>query len=109
MITRSLYLLTVPQFDAIVRMSFFKENEVDTAGLEKRIVEVSGSKIPMAEGEINMKESLESVEMIGMIPRIRLRRSSGTTKLRSSSSDSPSTLAHTLRSTFPKYSYTLSQ
>ena len=46
-ITKSLYVLSVPQFDAIVGMSFFKENEIHLAGLETGFVEAYRSKIPM--------------------------------------------------------------
>src|SRR5436189_252343 len=35
-ITKSLYLLPVPQFDAIVGMPFFKQNEIDLAGLDSK-------------------------------------------------------------------------
>jgi hypothetical protein len=73
-ITKSLYLLPVPQFDA-----FFKENEIDLAGLETGIIKVNGSKILMTEGsdmDMDMKESPESVEspMIGMISRKTLKK-----------------------------------
>ena len=36
--TKSPYLLPVPQFDVIVGMPLFKDNEVDLAGLEKGII-----------------------------------------------------------------------
>jgi hypothetical protein len=60
-ISKSLYLLPVPQFDAIVGMPFFKENEIDLAGLETGIIEVNGSKIPITEGDmdIDMEKSQE--------------------------------------------------
>jgi hypothetical protein len=45
-ITR-LYLLPVPQFDAIVGMPFFRQNEIDLTGLEFGIIEVNGSKVPI--------------------------------------------------------------
>jgi hypothetical protein len=79
-ITKSLYLLPVPQFDAIVGMPFFKKNEIDLAGLEKGIVKVNGSKVFMAEGDMDtdmdMEESPGNVEtpMIGMISRKRLKK-----------------------------------
>jgi hypothetical protein len=74
--TKSLYLLPIPQFDAIVGMPFFKENEIDLTGLEAGIIKVNGSKILMAEGDMDMEESPESMEtpMIGMIFRKRLRK-----------------------------------
>jgi hypothetical protein len=59
-ITRSLYLLRVPQFDAIVGILFFRENEVDLAGLETGIININGSKIPMIEGDMDMEESPET-------------------------------------------------
>ena len=77
-ITKSLYLLPVPQFDAIVGMPFFKENEIDLAGLETGIIEINGSKILMTEGDMDMdmEESPESVEIptIGMISRKTLKK-----------------------------------
>jgi hypothetical protein len=83
-ITKSLYLLPVPQFDAIVGMPFFKENEIDLIGLEKGIVKVNGSKVLMTEGhkdmdtdmDMDMEESPGNVEtpLIGMISRKRLKK-----------------------------------
>jgi hypothetical protein len=73
-IKKSLYLLPVPPFDVIVGMSFFKENEVDLVELETGIIEVYGSKIPMTEGDMDMDESLESVENIRMTSRKRLKK-----------------------------------
>jgi hypothetical protein len=75
-ITKSLYLLPVPQFDAIVGMPFFKENEIDLTGLEMGIIKVNGSKIPMMEDGMNTDESSESTEtpMIRMISRKRLKK-----------------------------------
>jgi hypothetical protein len=80
--TKSLHLLPVPQFDVIVGMPFFKENEVDLAGLETGIIKVNRSKILTAEGdmdmdmEVDMEESPESMEtpMIRMISRKRLKK-----------------------------------
>jgi hypothetical protein len=80
LITKSLYLLPVPQFDAIVGMPFFKENEIDLAGLEKGIVNVNRSKVSMTEGDtdtdMDMEESPGNVgtPMIGMISRMRLKK-----------------------------------
>ena len=53
-ITRSLYLLPIPQFDAIVGMPFFRQNEIDLAGLEFGSIEVNGSKVPIGKGDRNM-------------------------------------------------------
>ena len=50
-IKKSLYLLPVPQFDAIVGMPFFRQNEIDLAGLESGIIEVNGSKVPISKGD----------------------------------------------------------
>jgi hypothetical protein len=59
-------------------MPFFKENEIDLAGLEMGIIKINGSKIPMTDGDmdVDMKESPESMEipMIGMISRKRLKK-----------------------------------
>jgi hypothetical protein len=76
--TKSLYLLPIPQFDAIVGIPFFKENEIDLAGLEARTIKVNGNKILMTDGDMDMdmEESPESMEtpMIGMISRKRLKK-----------------------------------
>ena len=53
-ITKSLYLLPVPQFDAIVGMPFFKQNEIDLAGLEFGIIEINGSKMSIGKGDMDM-------------------------------------------------------
>jgi hypothetical protein len=75
-ITKSLYLLPIPQFDAIVGMPFFRQKDIDLAGLESGNIEVNGSKVPMVRGEKDMEESPESMEtpMIGMISRKRLKK-----------------------------------
>jgi hypothetical protein len=79
-ITKSLYLLPVPQFDAIVGMPFFGQNEIDLAGLEFGIIEVNGSKVPISKGDMNTDmdmdtdESPENTETIGMISRKRLKK-----------------------------------
>ena len=78
-ITKSLYLLSVPQFDAIIGMPFFRQNEIDLAGLELGIIEVNGSKVSIRKGDMNMDmnmntESPESTETIGMISRKRLKK-----------------------------------
>jgi hypothetical protein len=77
-ITKSLYLLPIPQFDAIVGIPFFKENEIDLAGLETGIIKINGNKIPMMEDDMDMdmEESPENMEtpMIGMISRKRLKK-----------------------------------
>src|SRR5436305_15019825 len=58
-ITKSLYLLPVPQFDAILGMPFFRQNEIDLAGLEMGIVEVNGSKVPISKGDMNMDMDMD--------------------------------------------------
>src|SRR5208282_4758343 len=76
-IKKSLYLLPVPQFDAIVGMPFFRENEIDLARLERGIIAINGSKIPMTKGDMDMDcESPVSVETptIGMISRKTLKK-----------------------------------
>src|SRR5208282_2522987 len=77
-ITKSLYLLLVPQFDAIVGMPFFRQNEIDLAGLEFGNIEVNGSKVPISKGDMDMDtdESPGSMEnpTIGMISRKRLKK-----------------------------------
>ena len=81
-ITKSLYLLPVPQFDVIVGMPFFRQNEIDLAGLEFGTIEINGSKVPINKGDMDMdmdmdmdtEESPGSTEIIGMISRKRLKK-----------------------------------
>ena len=75
-IKKSLYLLPAPQFDAIVGMPFFRQNEIDLAGLELGIIEVNGSKVSIIKGDMNLEESPGNVEtpMIGMISKKRLKK-----------------------------------
>src|SRR6266496_5107794 len=75
-ITKSLYLVPIPQFDAIVGKPFFRQNEIDLTGLEFGIIEVNGSKVPISKGDMDMDmdESPDSMEMIGMISRKRLKK-----------------------------------
>src|SRR5689334_15373665 len=47
--TKSLYVLPVPQFDAIVGMPFFRENEIDLTGLELGIVKVNRRKVSLGD------------------------------------------------------------
>ena len=42
---RSLYLLLISQFDVIIEMLFFKQNEIDLAGLEFGSIEINESKM----------------------------------------------------------------
>ena len=76
MIKKSLYLLPVPQFDAIVELSFFRENEISLAGLETRIIEINESKIPMIEDDIDLEESPGNMKTltIEMISGKRLKK-----------------------------------
>ena len=56
-------------------MPFFKQNEIDLAGLEFGIIEVNGSKVPIGKGDMNMDmdtESPDSTETIGMISRKKI-------------------------------------
>ena len=77
-IKKSLYLLPVPQFDAIVGMPFFRENEIDLAGLERGIIEINGNQISMTKGDMDpdFEESPEDMETpkIGMISRKTLKK-----------------------------------
>src|SRR5271169_1122219 len=77
-IKKSLYLLPVPQFDAIVGIPFFRENEIDLAGLERGIIEINGNQISMTKGDMDpdFEESPEDMETptIGMISRKTLKK-----------------------------------
>ena len=73
-ITKSLYLLPVSQFDAIVEMSFFRQNEIDLAGLEFGNIEVNGSKVPISKDDMDMDEPPGNMEIIGIISRKRLKK-----------------------------------
>ena len=75
MITKSLYLLPVPQFDAIVGMPFFRQNEIDLAGLEFGNIEINGSKVSINKDDMDMDtESSGSMETLEMISRKRLKK-----------------------------------
>ena len=78
MIMKSLYLLPVPQFDAIIGMPFFRQNEIDLAGLEFGNIEVNGSKVSISKGDMDMDmdtdESPGNMEIIGMISRKRFKK-----------------------------------
>ena len=75
MITKSLYLLPIPQFDAIIGISFFRQNEIDLTGLEFGNIEVNGSKISINKDNMDMDtESPGSTETIRMISRKRLKK-----------------------------------
>ena len=76
MITKSLYLLPIPQFDAIIGMSFFRQNEIDLAGLESGNIEVNESKMSISKDDMNMDmdESPGNTEIVGMISRKRLKK-----------------------------------
>ena len=54
-------------------MSFFRQNEIDFAGLEFGNIEVNGSKVSISKGDMDM-ESPGSTEIIGMIFRKRLKK-----------------------------------
>ena len=73
-IRKPLYLLPVPQFDAIVGMPFFRENEVDLAGLDIGIIEVNGSRILITEGDTGKSPGNMEIPIIGMISRKRLKK-----------------------------------
>jgi hypothetical protein len=55
-------------------MPFFRQNEINLAGLEFGIIEVNGSKMPINKGDMDTDESPESTETIGMISRRRLKK-----------------------------------
>ena len=74
MITKSLYLLLIPQFDAIVGILFFRQNEIDLAGLEFGNIEINGSKVSISKDDMNMNESPGNTEIIEMISRKRFKK-----------------------------------
>ena len=45
MVERSLYMLPLPQFDAIIGMPFFRENEINLADLSFGSITINGSEI----------------------------------------------------------------
>jgi hypothetical protein len=70
MITRSLYLLLISRFDAIIGMPFFRQNEIDLAGLKFGSIEINESKILISKDDMDMDmESPGSTETIKMISR----------------------------------------
>ena len=57
-------------------MPFFRQNQIDLAGLEFGIIEVNGSKMSISKSDMNMDmdESSGNTEILGMISRKRLKK-----------------------------------
>jgi Predicted aspartyl protease len=76
-VEKSLYLLPIQQFDAIVGMPFFIENEVDLSKLEIGIIEINGTKVRMKDNlNVNPEETRGDTEIstIAMISRKILKK-----------------------------------
>ena len=76
---KSLYLLSISQFDAIVEMPFFRQNEIDLARLKSGIIEINESKMSISKSDMNMNmnmntESPGNMKIIEMIFRKRLKK-----------------------------------
>ena len=74
MIMKSLYLLFISQFDAIVEMPFFRQNEIDLTELEFGNIEVNENKISISKDDMNMNMNTKSpgnMKIIKMISRKR--------------------------------------
>jgi len=77
MIMKSLYLLSISQFDAIVEMPFFRQNEIDLTELEFGNIEVNENKISISKDDMNMNMNTKSpgnMKIIKMISRKRLKK-----------------------------------
>jgi Reverse transcriptase (RNA-dependent DNA polymerase)/Aspartyl protease len=76
-VEESLYLLPIPQFDAIVGMPFFIKNEVDLTKLDTGVIKVNKSKVFMEnELGISMEEQLDGTKIptIAMISKKSLKK-----------------------------------
>jgi|SRR5208282_5343839 len=75
---KSLYLLPVSQFDAIVGILFFRQNDIDLTGLKFGNIEVNGSKMSINKDDMDMDMNESSGSMknptIEMISRKRLKK-----------------------------------
>ena len=68
-IREPLYILPIPQFDAIVGMPFFKENEIDLTELDWGILKVNESKISVGSGQDDPEAETSTVERGGCVHR----------------------------------------
>ena len=76
-VEESLYLLPIQQFDAIVGMPFFMENEIDLSTLEAGVIEINGTKVRLKDNlSISMEETVDSTKIstIAMISRKTLKK-----------------------------------
>lgn len=72
-VRKSLYILPIPQFDAIVGMPFFKENEIDLTELDWGIVKANGSKVSVGR-DSDQKDPEAENPTIAMISRKALKK-----------------------------------
>src|SRR5205814_116135 len=62
---KSLYLLPIQQFDAIVGMPFFTENEVNLSKLETGNIEINGTKVRLKDSlDISSEEKLNGIKTL---------------------------------------------
>ena len=77
MITRSLYLLLISQFDVIIEMPFFRQNEIDFTELKFENIEINENKMLINKNDIDMNvntKSPENIKIIKIIFRKRLKK-----------------------------------
>jgi hypothetical protein len=73
----SLYLLPIPQFDAIIGMPFFIKNEVDLTELDIGVIKVNQSKVSLEDTlEMSMKKLSDGIKTptIAMISKKTLKK-----------------------------------
>src|SRR6266513_884025 len=64
-VEKSLYLLPIQQFDAIVGMPFFTENEVNLSELETGNIEINGTKVRLKDSlDISSEEKLNGIKTL---------------------------------------------
>ena len=76
-VEESLYLLPIPQFDAIIGMPFFIKNEVDLTELDTGVIKVNRSKVLLEDTlEMSKKELLDGTKTptIALISRKTLKK-----------------------------------
>src|SRR5204863_323715 len=76
-VEESLYLLPIPQFDAIIGMPFFIKNEVDLTELDTGVIKVNQSKVLLEDTlEMSTKELLDDTKTptIALISRKTLKK-----------------------------------
>ena len=77
-ITKSLYLFLILQFDTIIEILFFRQNKINLIELKFKSIEINENKILIDKNDMNMNmnmnKSLENMKIIEMIFKKRLKK-----------------------------------